>query len=75
MRGHKVKFTAEEHQLFNKRYENGYDIPDPRYSKWIEIHHPESPNVTDGPTSLVNSSNLCSIFYLFMYNHRFRRGA
>ena len=35
-------FTDEELSRFERRYDNGYDIyDDPRYLKWIEIHHPE----------------------------------
>ena len=34
-------FTAEEETLFIRRYENGYDIPDPRYVHWVELNHPE----------------------------------
>ena len=31
-------FTAEEEALFVRRYNNGYNIPDPRY---VELNHPE----------------------------------
>ena len=36
-----TNFTAEENILFTRRYENGYDIPDPRYVQWMEQNHPE----------------------------------
>ena len=36
-----TSFTAEEEIIFTRRYENGYDIPDPRYFQWIEYDHPE----------------------------------
>ena len=34
-------FTAEEEPLFTRWYENGYNIPDPRYVQWIEQNHPD----------------------------------
>ena len=27
---------------FERRYEEGYDLPDPLYQKWLKITHPES---------------------------------
>ena len=36
-----TSFTAEEEIIFTRWYENGYDIPDPRYFQWIEYDHPE----------------------------------
>ena len=36
-----TSFTAEENILFTRRYENGYDIPDPRYVQWMEQNHPK----------------------------------
>lgn len=33
-------FTEEELMLFNKRYENGYDLrTDSRYNLWLQIAH------------------------------------
>ena len=32
------QFTPEQEKLFNRRYEENYDIPDPVYLEW----HPES---------------------------------
>ena len=34
-------FTAEEEALFVKRYNNGYNIPDPHYVCWVELNHHE----------------------------------
>ena len=35
-------FTNEEEKLFQRRFENGYDLlNDPRYISWLHIHHPE----------------------------------
>ena len=37
-----ITFIAEEETLFARWYENGYNIPDPRYVHWIELNHPEN---------------------------------
>jgi len=34
-----LMFSAEE-LLFSRRFENGYDLPDPQYIRWLKIHHP-----------------------------------
>ena len=31
----KMNFTEEENRLFEKRYEEGYDLPDTRYHAWL----------------------------------------
>ena len=36
-------FTEEEEKLFEKRYENGYDLADDRYSAWIRANHSTKP--------------------------------
>ena len=36
------KFTEEEISLYNKRYENGYDLPDERYFRWLDLNHPSA---------------------------------
>ena len=35
-------FSAEQEELFQTRYEEGYDLPDPEYLHWLTIHNPES---------------------------------
>ena len=37
-----VLFTPEEMARFEHRYEEGYDIPDERYQKWLSLYHPDS---------------------------------
>lgn len=37
-----IQFTAEEEQRFQTRYEEGYDIPDPRYDQWLQRKHPQA---------------------------------
>lgn len=36
------QFTPEQEELFNRRYEENYDIPDLIYLEWLKINHPES---------------------------------
>ena len=33
-------FTPEKHALFEKRYQEGYDVPDVEYKAWLQIMHP-----------------------------------
>ena len=40
---HQIQFTDEEHALFSRRLENGYDIQtDDKYNLWLEVYHPDS---------------------------------
>ena len=39
-------FSNEEHKMFNKRHENGYDIPDDRYCEWLRVFYPDDPLVS-----------------------------
>ena len=38
-------FSAEEEVLFSRRFENGYDLPDPKYLSWLRMHHPIAASV------------------------------
>ena len=40
-----VTFSAEEEKLYSRRFENGYDLYDPRYNQWLGIHHPIAASV------------------------------
>jgi len=42
-----LNLSHEQVQLFEKRYEEGYDLPDPVYLKWLEITHPKHDQTTD----------------------------
>ncbi len=33
-------FSSEKEDLFKRRFEEGYDLPDEEYSKWLESNHP-----------------------------------
>ena len=39
-------FPQEKEQLFNTRYEEGYDLPDEEYEEWLWVTHPEAVNTT-----------------------------
>ena len=59
-------FTPEQQVLYQKRYEEGYDIADPGYTEWLKIHHPSGSQSTTSTTgSIVLSespkSSECSI--------------
>ena len=52
--------------MYQKHYEEGYDIADPEYTEWLKIHHPSSSQSTTSTTgSIVLSesprSSECSI--------------
>ena len=34
-------FTAVQHELYTRRYEEGYDLVDEQYSLWLQKFHPE----------------------------------
>ena len=34
-------FTSEQHELYQRRYAEGFDLPDPDYQRWVEMHHAE----------------------------------
>ena len=35
-----IQFSPCQEELYQKRYEEGYDLPDPDYKKWLDINHP-----------------------------------
>ena len=38
------RFTTEQQKLYQIRYSEGYDLPDPDYKAWLEIYHPTTPS-------------------------------
>ena len=36
------KENREQNQLFQTRFEEGYDVPDPDYLEWLCLHPPDS---------------------------------
>ena len=47
-------FTEEQMKLFEKRFEEGYDLQDEEYSAWVRIYHPEK---TSPSPSVVSSGS------------------
>ena len=41
-----VSFTDEQIERFRRRLEEGYDLEDPEYSRWLELNHPEDPGLS-----------------------------
>ena len=37
-----TEFSVEQEQRFQTRFEEGYDLVDPEYLRWLEINHPDS---------------------------------
>ena len=33
-------FSQEQEELYRTRFEEGYDLMDPQYLQWLEIHWP-----------------------------------
>ena len=53
-----TQFTDKEIHIFQRRYENGYDLVDPRYSHWLQIFHPQANNdVADGDPVISDSDH------------------
>lgn len=43
------EFTVAEQELFERRYQNGYDFKhDERYNLWLECYHPENSGTLSG---------------------------
>ena len=38
----------EETSKFQRRFEEGYDVPDARYEHWLEVYHPEAKLSNEG---------------------------
>ena len=49
-----ANFSLEKEQLFRKRFEEKYDLPDPAYQQWLRINHPATLSLEDQPNE-VNS--------------------
>ena len=49
-------FSKEQGALYQRRYEEKYDIKDPDYLTWVKINHPET-NVSSTEVSSVSSDH------------------
>ena len=36
------QFTKEEQRLYQVQFEEGYNVPDPKYEAWLSLNHPAS---------------------------------
>lgn len=45
----KDSFSEEEQHLFERRYEEGYDIADMQYQKWLQQRKAISVNLSNSP--------------------------
>ena len=50
-------FSPEEETLFRTRYEEGYDLPDPRFQEWIVINHPKDSKSCSSMVTHVSDSS------------------
>ncbi|XP_011403833.1 PREDICTED: stress response protein NST1-like [Amphimedon queenslandica] len=48
-------FTIEKEELYGKRFQEGFDIPDPGYAAWLKINHPEIALSTTGTSTTMSS--------------------
>ena len=47
-----IVFDADEMELYQKRFEEGYDLPDKRYQRWVKMYHPKHHYSESSPTQL-----------------------
>ena len=47
-------FTEQDILLFQRRFEEGYDLYDPLYQKWLELEHPETSTSHHSGSLLLN---------------------
>ena len=45
-----IEFSAEQEKRFQRRYEEGFNIPDPLYLQWLKINHPSEQQADDSIT-------------------------
>ncbi|XP_065910921.1 putative uncharacterized protein DDB_G0290989 [Dysidea avara] len=38
---HDTTFTIDQERKYARRYEEGFDLPDPQYEAWLKVNHPE----------------------------------
>ena len=43
------EFTSDQEQLFQRRFVENYDLPDPVYQQWLKINHPTAQPVQKEP--------------------------
>lgn len=64
-----LNFSLEEQVLFERRYEEGYDITtDVRYNAWLNLYHPTGS--TSKPCHLLRSSS-CTNCLMHVLDHAY----
>ena len=61
------QITTEKLILFNQRFEEGYDLPDEEYTKWLQENHPESISKCFVSSNSVSERSPWSISDAFSY--------
>ena len=56
----KELFTEEQEKLFNKRFEEGYDLYDPLFVTWLKIRHPHRCVSVSSDTFSEGTTTTCS---------------
>ena len=51
-------FSADQEALFRRRYEEGYDLPDPVYRQWLSVNHPEDTKSSGSMVTHVSDSQM-----------------
>ena len=44
-----LTFSADQDELYKRRYQEGYDIPDTMYEEWLKLRHPQLSRPTSSP--------------------------
>ena len=60
-----VIFSEREIELFERRFEEHYDLPDAKYEKWLSIYHTETGN-PDSEVSTCKYMLLCTLHHYWM---------
>ena len=55
-----IQFTEKEETLYQKRFEEGYDVPDPKYEAWVSLNHPASCTSRSDVSPVANPKSLPS---------------
>ena len=55
-------FSAKQEEHFERRLEEGYDLPDPVYEEWLKLRHPQSSWATSPPMPLGQKLSLSDHF-------------
>lgn len=70
-------FSLEEELLFERRFEEDFDLPDTRYDAWLNLYHPEAcistvpESLSTSPLlfqSLVQVTILLTVFHPLIYH-------